>query len=82
MPLNPITLQYQESVQGYRLYEMDEQKRAKDLVRAQYLQSRSTAGYNLINGREISNVKNLMSNNIKDGLDMQVHDLQPKYTMY
>lgn len=54
----------------------------KDLLRAQYLESRSTAGYNLINGTEINNVTKLVSHEIKEEFDKQAYDYRKKYLMY
>ena len=51
IPVNPISLKYDENPRGDRQAYYDQQRQVNRMIRAHNLQTQGTSGYNLINGR-------------------------------
>lgn len=60
VPVNPITLKYENNMFGqYQRYQDDEAK-VKRLVRGHHLQTMGTSGYNLLNGAPINHIPKMI----------------------
>lgn len=51
------------------------------MLRLHHLQTKSTCGYNPINGKENSSVKNLIPETLFDGMDSRFKEYQDRYSM-
>lgn len=51
LPLDPVTLTYQDTDKGRGQAKADEERRLNILVRSHHLQTCGSSGYNIINGQ-------------------------------
>lgn len=51
IPVNPISLKYDDNYRGKNQYDLDQQYQVNRLVRAHNLQTHGTSGYNIITGK-------------------------------
>ena len=65
MAFNPLTLQYDNSVQGEILKRRDDESKFRALMRATNIDKHANAGYNIINGEERNIMENRMINEIE-----------------
>ena len=65
MAFNPITLQYDNSVQGEILKKRDDESKFRALMRATNIDKHANAGYNILNGDERTIMENRMINEIE-----------------
>ena len=64
MAYNPITLEYDKSVQGEMLKMRDQQARFRAYNRAENLDKHFNAGYNLLTGEDRTIMQKIRSNNL------------------
>ena len=69
MAFNPITLQYDNSVQGEILKRRDDESKFRALMRATNIDKHANAGYNIINGQE----RNIMEMRMKQEIEPSVY---------
>jgi hypothetical protein len=60
LPVNPINHEYMNSYGGKQLQHNETEKHLTHMVRLHHLQSKSTCGYNPINGKENINVQQMV----------------------
>ena len=60
VPVNPISSEFQDNDRGRQLAARDEEKSLNRLVRAHYLQTMGTSGYNIVTGRNSIDVHNMV----------------------
>lgn len=60
IPVNPISLEYDQNPRGDRHAYSEQQRQVNRLVRAHNLQTQGTSGYNLINGRASLHVESFV----------------------
>ena len=65
MAFNPLTLQYDNSVQGEILKKRDDESKFRALMRATNIDKHANAGYNIINGEERTIMENRMLKEIE-----------------
>ena len=65
MAFNPITLQYDNSVQGEILKRRDDESKFRALMRATNIDKHANAGYNILNGQERTIMENRMMKEIE-----------------
>ena len=65
MAFNPLTLQYDNSVQGEILKRRDDESKFRALMRATNIDKHANAGYNIINGQERNIMEKRMVNEIE-----------------
>ena len=65
MAFNPLTLQYDNSVQGEILKRRDNESKFRALMRATNIDKHANAGYNIINGQERNIMEKRMVNEIE-----------------
>ena len=65
MAFNPLTLQYDNSVQGEILKRRDDESKFRALMRATNIDKHANAGYNIINGEERTIMENRMRKEIE-----------------
>ena len=65
MAFNPLTLQYDNSVQGEILKRRDDESKFRALMRATNIDKHANAGYNIINGEERTIMENRMLKEIE-----------------
>jgi hypothetical protein len=65
MAFNPLTLQYDNSVQGELLKKRDDESKFRALMRATNIDKHANAGYNIINGEERTIMENRMLKEIE-----------------
>ena len=65
MAFNPLTLQYDNSVQGELLKRRDDESKFRALMRATNIDKHANAGYNIINGEERTIMENRMRKEIE-----------------
>ena len=65
MAFNPLTLQYDNSVQGEILKRRDDESKFRALMRATNIDKHANAGYNIINGQERNIMEKRMMNEIE-----------------
>ena len=65
MAFNPLTLQYDNSVQGEILKRRDDESKFRALMRATNIDKHANAGYNIINGEERTIMENRMIKEIE-----------------
>ncbi len=58
--VNPITLQYHNTIGGYTQHEADNEDLVRKLARSNNLVNRSCSGYNLVNGYECVKVEQMV----------------------
>ena len=68
MAFNPLTLQYDNSVQGEILKRRDDESKFRALMRATNIDKHANAGYNIINGEERTIMENRMLNEIEPNI--------------
>ena len=68
MAFNPLTLQYDNSVQGEILKRRDEELKFRALMRATNIDKHANAGYNIINGEERTIMEKRMLKEIEPNL--------------
>jgi hypothetical protein len=64
MAYNPITLDYDKSVQGELLKVRDQQARNRAYARAENLDKHFNAGYNLLTGEDRTIMQKIRTNNL------------------
>ena len=64
MAFNPLTLQYDNSVQGEILKKRDEESKFRALMRATNIDKHSNQGYNILNGEDRTIMQKRMQNEI------------------
>ncbi len=69
MAFNPLTLQYDNSVQGEILKRRDDESKFRALMRATNIDKHANAGYNIINGQE----RNIMEKRMKEEIEPSVY---------
>lgn len=69
MAFNPLTLQYDNSVQGEILKRRDDESKFRALMRATNIDKHANAGYNIINGQE----RNIMETRMKQEIEPSVY---------
>ena len=69
MAFNPLTLQYDNSVQGEILKRRDDESKFRALMRATNIDKHANAGYNIINGEE----RTIMENRMKKEIEPSVY---------
>ena len=69
MAFNPLTLQYDNSVQGEILKRRDDESKFRALMRATNIDKHANAGYNIINGQE----RNIMERRMKEEIEPSVY---------
>ena len=69
MAFNPLTLQYDNSVQGEILKKRDDESKFRALMRATNIDKHANAGYNIINGEE----RNIMENRMLKEIEPSVY---------
>ena len=69
MAYNPLTLQYDNSVQGEILKRRDDESKFRALMRATNIDKHANAGYNIINGQE----RNIMETRMKQEIEPSVY---------
>ena len=69
MAFNPLTLQYDNSVQGEILKRRDDESKFRALMRATNMDKHANAGYNIINGQE----RNIMETRMKQEIEPSVY---------
>ena len=69
MAFNPLTLQYDNSVQGEILKRRDDESKFRALMRATNIDKHANAGYNRINGQE----RNIMETRMKQEIEPSVY---------
>ena len=65
MAFNPLTLQYDNSVQGEILKKRDDESKFRALMRATNIDKHANAGYNIVNGEERTIMENRMLKEIE-----------------
>lgn len=71
MAFNPITLQYDNSVQGEILKKRDEESKYRALMRASNIDKHTNAGYNILTGEDRLIMQRRMQNEIDPNLYQQ-----------
>ena len=71
MAFNPITLQYDNSVQGEILKKRDEESKYRALMRASNIDKHANAGYNILNGEDRLIMQKRMQSEIDPNLYQQ-----------
>ena len=71
MAFNPITLQYDNSVQGEILKKRDEESKYRALMRASNIDKHTNAGYNILNGEDRLIMQKRMQSEIDPNLYQQ-----------
>lgn len=71
MAFNPITLQYDNSVQGEILKKRDEESKYRALMRASNIDKHTNAGYNILTGEDRLIMQRRMQNEIDPSLYQQ-----------
>ena len=69
MAFNPLTLQYDNSIQGEILKRRDDESKFRALMRATNIDKHANAGYNIINGQE----RNIMETRMKQEIEPSVY---------
>ena len=69
MAFNPLTLQYDNSVQGEILKRRDDESKFRALMRATNIDKHANAGYNIINGQE----RNIMEERMMKEIEPSVY---------
>ena len=69
MAFNPLTLQYDNSVQGEILKRRDDESKFRALMRATNIDKHANAGYNIINGQE----RNIMESRMMKEIEPSVY---------
>ena len=64
MAYNPLTLEYDKSIQGEILKNKDQQSRHRAILRAENLDKHFNAGYNLLTGEDRTIIQKMKTNNI------------------
>ena len=65
MAFNPVTLQYDNSIQGEILKNRDDESKCRALLRSIFIDKHCNQGYNLINGEERNIIEKRMLNELK-----------------
>ncbi|CAK87283.1 unnamed protein product (macronuclear) [Paramecium tetraurelia] len=71
---NPITLQYDKTQQGNILKEQDDQAKVRQYVRAQNLDQRGNAGFNILTGESRNGVDSIVPNHLKNQYQQKLRD--------
>ena len=69
MAFNPLTLQYDNSVQGEILRQRDEESKYRALMRATNIDQHSNAGYNILTGED----RTIMQHRMKNEIDPKIY---------
>ena len=79
MAFNPLTLQYDNSVQGEILKRRDYESKFRALMRATNIDKHANAGYNIINGEERTIMENRMLKEIEPSVYKKIYEELIKY---
>ncbi|CAD8100406.1 unnamed protein product [Paramecium sonneborni] len=71
---NPITLQYDKTQQGNSLKEQDDQVKVRQYVRAQNLDQKGNAGFNILTGESRNGVEQIVPNHLKNQYQQKLRD--------
>ena len=75
IPINPINAQYQNSTRGQELAQKDEEKGLRRLVRAHYLQTMGSSGFNIVTGRGSIDVGSMVKPESQKAFEQKITDM-------